>query len=586
MPTPKQQSFFESFAGPRATSRFAVLPMLLLLSVGTGISQDFQGPEQLATWLGIAFQSFLVSALLFFLLSPLVAKVKQPMPLRVFAVGAFYFLIEMARALFVGISAFNLGLSEEVEYLFRIVAGGLTGLTLFGASSIILNDTFSYRLETSQLIQIREQIAKSIADSKLGLSEQRLKIVAQINETVEKALQSVLTKSKISPEQANQLARELIRVSDEVVRPLSHSVYDQGISEKSELLTKPIKVRLGRVLELVPTTKPFRFWPLLVLALLLGLPATLFSASNPGFASLSLGIILITAFITLRLFERIIAPRLKSAALFWQLLLVPAAYLIFSAVPSLLFVYLDQADMTQILGLLLYTVTIAVVLGAAIAFYPALDRARQEVLQQLEELNASYSWHLARLGSQLRMEEKQLARKLHKDVQGALVASALKLQADLVKGKSTLASIKKIRSQLLGALVELTEVEKPRPLKLFFKTLNQGWSPVFKISLTVEQALVERIEKDAVCLAAIQDLTGEFVTNAVKHGEATEGSVLITEVSQDILSIVFENNGKPFPADRTPGLGTRIALSQVISANFENTAQGVRFTTRLAIATK
>lgn len=573
-----------SFSGPKATSYRAVLPGLALVSLGTVFRQEPQDPIQLLIWLGIVSQAVLAAIVLFLLGRMLLVRKSAVSRGRWLSIGVFYFVIEAARAVVIDIAAMQVVVGYEPNWSYSVVAGGVTGVTLFGAASVILNDAEDYRLEYSKLLQFRIQIQDAIERSKSEIQTKRQELVGRISEAVESTLQSVLSKSRPSKQDAVVFANELIRVSEEVVRPLSHKIFQDAQIKFSETASHSFRIRFSRVLALVPNTAPFRVWPFVLITVVLSLPAAILASSKPVNAFLSVVILVIWFSFWLQLLSKYLLPFLRTQNLAIQWLLFGIGLLLMPTFPIAFFLVADERDLPSAAGLVSYIMILTVVVGSVLALYPAIERARRELIHEAAEANTALSWNLARLGSILRIEERNLARKLHKDVQGTLVASALRLQRSLELQKSPKAAIEKIRTDLTKAVMRIFESEPPLELTKFIRRLNAGWKPVFAVKLISSNETLQKVNADLVLLAAISDLVSEFATNSVKHGSASSGIVELELISEHVLRVHCENNGKPLNGKIKPGLGTKMATSMAIRTAYQTRQNGVRFSADLALA--
>lgn len=573
-----------SFSGSQATATRAVIPALTLVSLGTVIRQELQDFNSLLIWLGIAAQAMIGAAAVFYLGRIVIERIQGSVWFRSAVVGSYYFLIEATRAVILEFAGSQVAPFAEPNWPYAIFAGGLTGIAFFGMASIILNDALDYQQQYAEILNVRHRIQNSIEASKTAIQTKRLELANLISSAIEESLQQVLTLAKPSKEQALSFANELIRVSEEVVRPLSHKVYQGSDQPEVAPPIKPSRVRLVRVLELIPITAPFRIWPFALLSIMLSLPAALLDSARPLNAFLSLVIIVVWFSFWLELLNRYLLPQLMKLKLAWQWILMLLGLVLMPTFPIAFFLAADERDLPSASGLVSYILILVLVIGVALAIYPALEKARRELIDEAAEANQSLTWHLARLGSVLRIEEKNLARKLHKDIQGTLVASALKLQKALDGKRNPRAAIQKIQRDVAEAVKQITKPETPLELRRYVKNLNAGWKPVFQIEITVDQELLDKINADPICLAAISDLLGEFATNSVKHGASTKGSVYFQLQTVDVLRVTFENNGRPMPKNAKTGLGTQMAMSLVIDARTESKIDGVRFSVDLALA--
>lgn len=584
MDSERLKALLRSFSGSQATNSRAVIPALTLVSLGTVFRQEVQDTNQLIIWLGIAAQAMLAAATVFYLGRIFVERLQAKLWLRSLVVATFFFLVEATRGVFVEIAATNLAPFPDANLPYAISAGGLTGIAFFGIASIILNDAKEYAEQYSEILSVRNRIASAIEVSNTAIQTKRLELSNRISAAIEESLQKVLTLSKPSKEQAISFANELIQVSEEVVRPLSHQVYQGNDAPQLQQTSGISRVKLSRVFELIPTTAPFRVWPFVLLTIMLSLPSALLASSKPLNAFLSVVIMVVWFSFWFELLNRYLLPSLRNLQLWASWVLMLIGIFLMPVFPMVFFLVADERDLPSVSGLVTYVLILTVVLGVALAIYPALERARTELITEAAVANQSLSWHLARLGSVLRIEEKNLARKLHKDIQGTLVASALRLQQALEKKRSPKSAIEKIRKDITRAVELISEPETPVELKKYLRNLNAGWKPVFQIETQISSELLRQINADEICLAAIADLLAEFATNSVKHGSATKGTVEFALVAEDMVRLTLENNGKPLPDKLKSGLGTQIAMSQVINASYQPKKDGVRFTADLAIS--
>ena len=233
---------------------------------------------------------------------------------------------------------------------------------------------------------------------------------------------------------------------------------------------------------------------------------------------------------------------------------------------------------------LIYLSSIAIFLIWALAIYIALRNARDEVLENLQSTNEKIGWSAARLGAQLWNEKQRMAHVIHKDIQGALISSALKLKSDLTNQLDTSDSLARIRQIVQGSTDLLSKPVEAMSTQRNVKNLNNLWSDVFNLDLTIDEALEQRIKQDPICQQAVNDLVTEFITNAVKHGQATKGTANFELVDTNILQMTLTNNGLPLPENPQSGLGSQMVAAQTMSVAYKNLlSMGIEFTCKLPI---
>jgi two-component sensor histidine kinase len=99
---------------------------------------------------------------------------------------------------------------------------------------------------------------------------------------------------------------------------------------------------------------------------------------------------------------------------------------------------------------------------------------------------------------------------------------------------------------------------------------------VFRVDVDDSTEAIARLDADPVCRRIAIDMLGEFVTNAVKHGQATSARVSMTLASDDVLLVQGVNNGRSLAAKLGSGLGSRMLAAVSLDQGFENVPGGVR----------
>jgi len=226
-----------------------------------------------------------------------------------------------------------------------------------------------------------------------------------------------------------------------------------------------------------------------------------------------------------------------------------------------------------------YIVAITQTLMWLLAIIAGVRRARADVIARLRDANDRLLWQRTRLAQYLWGHQNVVAVALHKDVQGTLMAAAMKLKLSRYTGKNDVEAIDDIRATVLEAAEFVTTPLETPPLRASIAQLNQRWAGVFEVLFDFDgetSEIVARVDADALARRIATDLLAEFVTNAIKHGSATNARVTLSNVSRDVVRLEATNNGRPMPEHPELGLGARMMISVTVNRGFENVAGGVR----------
>lgn len=559
-------------AGPRALSQWVFLPILATLSAGTSIPQLQLGATEFYAWNSVAAGA-LAGAWTFASLAGLLinAVLPQPTVVRFFAVVVIYFATEAGRAVLVAWQAQALGLDADPNWSYRIVAGGLTGLALFGLASSLANESYEYRENLSKLMQTKTLLAETVATTSSDLEVRRAKLLERVRSAVTDSIRSVLSTGGSS---AREVADELVRVSEEVIRPLSHSLIPASEPQPDVASGPPAPMSLRSVMHHATYVQPFRPEAVTIFALLLTAGAVVFVwplTTIPVFVAL-----LAWVYGSMATMRRFITPRLVSMSFAWRVIVLTVAYLVFAIVPGLILLLATDELSVDSWPYFAYIVVIGQIVLWPLAIIAGVRETRASVINDLRYSNERLCWSRARLASYLWGQQSNLAGVLHKDVQGTLLASAMRLKMSRDDGKNDADAIDEIRSAVLEASEFVVAPAEAKPVAEAVSTLNSRWQGVFRVDLGGSATAIARLDSDHVCRRIAIDLLSEFVTNAVKHGQATSATASVSLVESDVVRLDGTNNGRALSGRQGSGLGTRMLSAVSLQYGFDNVPGGVR----------
>lgn len=365
------------------------------------------------------------------------------------------------------------------------------------------------------------------------------------------------------------------------MRPLSHSlipgVTSVSATNEGTRNTKPGRIDLREVLKFATFVEPYRPEAVAAISVLLSLGAVVFYFPLDG--QLAVTMSLLWVYGSLWLLRRFVQPRLETLPIPWRVVVLVASYTGVAVIPEFALSFTAAPQGIGRAALILYIVLVTQVLMWLLALIAGVRRARAEVIARLRGANAQLMWQRTRLAQYLWGHQNVVAVALHKDVQGTLMAAAMKLKLSRDAGRNDVDAIDDIRATVLEAAEFVTTPVDAPPLRTSIAQLNQRWAGIFEVFFDLDDetaATVSRVDADALARRITADLLAEFVTNAVKHGSATNARVTLSKVSDDVVRLGATNNGRPMPDHPELGLGARMMIAVTVDRGFENVDGGVR----------
>jgi signal transduction histidine kinase len=587
-PTENRPASLVSIGGPRATSQSVALPVLLLLSFNsspTGLPPEAVGTM---TWLFAVLAAFAGTWAYFSLVGAWLDRVfPERSTQRYVAVLVLFATTEMLRTTLTHSFALAWGIQSSGEWVFRLVSAAATGLALFGSLSIVLNDFEAYRGEYRRLVEQRWRLQISLSTSEDNLAATRSQLFISVRSRLEDALLATLAESrKVSPSDA-KVVDELFRVAEEVVRPLSHELFDVPVKlDELPRVTRVPHVRFRTLLS-DASKAPFRPFEMLVLVALLAVPVMMLSTNY--LSLLSFVVALVFVFVIHWTGQRCIEPRLGSIPLGWRVLLltvvfaVPAVVLaiaVFSFVPVPVPVPVPvSASAGGLYSFFLYGVILAEIMSWLMAFVAGIGRSRHSMLREAATLNDELFWHNVRTQSQLWVEQKDLAITLHNDVHTTLIAAALQLRMAMEAGSPAIEAMPDVRRLISRALHIATTEVQPRDPHEMLSRANDRWGGLITASWALAPKVSDLLRRDSVALRIIEDFLVEFMTNSIKHGRANAVRVELAITGERTFELSMTNNGSPIDNDRLfAGLGSRLLGALTLEHSLIDVQGGVRLT--------
>lgn len=215
--------------------------------------------------------------------------------------------------------------------------------------------------------------------------------------------------------------------------------------------------------------------------------------------------------------------------------------------------------------------------GFLIAIFRAGILAQAEIKKQLESALGAGALDVLAAGALSRYESRRVAQALHSKVQNQLLSAAMRLEESHTSKVDLEAEL-----TLLEATVRNLSEDSLRVINealiATIKRVAKQWQGFLAIEVEGDGELVPQTSTEL-----IEHVVTEALSNAKRHGRASEVSFKVTEVNERIV-LRIQDNGS-FSEQSRPGLGFEL-FNLVSEHNFhyEGTASGTLLTIPLRIA--
>lgn len=573
------------FAGPRATSQWVVLPILCFLSLNVTTLGVVEKPVDQLLLFQITLGAFVCAwgyfTLVGFVINALLPKLGNP---RNWAIAILYATTEMFRTVVLYWFSVTVGLPSVADWMFRITGGLTTGLVIFAIVSTVLNDSSSYGAAFRELISQRVKLQVTITASQENLLRTREQLIENARSQISLALGNTQSESlKTSPEYG-RIVDQLFHVTEDVVRPLSHDLFDNPIALVSPSeVSKPPRVPFLTFLKDSSVASPFRPGLMVLISALLTTPSLFLVMSWSYFVAWAAA--LTVFFVLILLAKRYLTPVLPRVPYLLRILIIGFVFVVPAVIfTTVVFSALFEGQ-TASINSLLYGAALGLGLGMLVATSGGLRASRVRMLTEISDINDQLFWLNARLQSELWLDQKNLALTLHNEVQATLLAAALKLKAALAGESGNAQAVMPEVRELIARSVNFASAPlAQRSLTDAVARINQNWAGLIEMKYTATEQTLATLHQDPVTLGVLEDVLSEFQNNSLKHGHATETTVILTMPDIDVMQVAMSNNGHRLNTSIEGGLGSHFLKSVSLNYKFENFSRGVRLVVQLPVS--
>jgi len=175
------------------------------------------------------------------------------------------------------------------------------------------------------------------------------------------------------------------------------------------------------------------------------------------------------------------------------------------------------------------------------------------VVESQKTVEADRRLHNAKLRTQLWYLRRQTALFVHGEVQSALTSSAMELE----KSATDEGARARIIQRLQKGLADLRErQERPLVLEEALADIQGTWAGVAQVSWSLHDIGASQIDAQPAVSASVAEIVRESVSNAIRHGAATEIGVDVRLLSGSELRVEITDNGGGLASSDSRGLGS------------------------------
>ena len=486
----------------------------------------------------------------------------KPRPSRPALMMAIFLLAGLIRgATLLEVSILS-GEFQEGELLYRLVGGPLFTLISLILNAILVSNYARHKEALVALAAERLRLQVRSAGVLARVQQQQEELSEKVESLIRPAIRKI--QETLSSASSEAVIGSLRDAADEVIRPLSREVAEgqDDLNFESEPAAVRVKSALPKRVVLGEFLLPF--WAATMSIGLLVSSTVLLEEPLTAF--------LVLAFIFLLIFGfgrivQLLTIKLKVPS-FAAWVIVPLVY----ALPLSSFFLLKplmgmQSTDAQIFTMMFFEWNLGLLLFLA----QLVQLQRRETTERLEDVNKQLEVISSRLSQELWLNRKRMAALLHGPVQAALYASAMGMAQTKNPSPEYLARVQKDIESSLEQLNNPNRLESETLLSVLDQ-VKDLWSGSVEINIDIQNDLEAAITKEPLTCDATIEVTRELVTNSIKHGQATQVQVRISEIDSSRFSVEVIDNGQALDEAATPGYGTKV-LNE-LSLNWERTRSG------------
>ena len=494
-------------------------------------------------------------------------------------VQLYFAVIGGARAFVIYSLGTQLNVIPATDWLFRLLGGPIFTGAMLGIAVILGINFKRSAAEGLRLNSERLRLRQMQTTMNQRIETQRAELVGRVRGILAPAIAAVRSQLAKAAD-SNEVLNTLNHTVDDIVRPLSHSIarLDEiddatnldGQRAKRWAISAFHPVQAARVV--IPQLSA-------ILITISALPAAV--AMRPGIGGITMA--LVEGLVTLAVLYALKATLYRAV-----LPLVVVTLLVISAFGVAQFLVvsvLREMGMPLPFGHEIDVYLFGLVFGSFMAIGQSVQTARGVAVKELQHITESLALLISRLRQEIWLNNRRMASVLHGPVQAALYAASIKLSS---AKQVSVELISEVENDITSAFERL-DSQYSLDNEDFAETINQIvslWRGSCEISVFTADDCSRALYADRNAAACVVEVVQEAVSNAIKHGKASNASVLITLAAPEIAAVRVRNDGKPVELSDgiASGLGTQILDEICHTWTIKNDQSGVVLDAQIALA--
>ena len=553
------QQIFSPFAVSTETLVGAFVPIVL-----SNLVLDF-GREKgnFATWLLISILGYLAMLVVPVAVRLFLSNKKLP--------AVAYALIFLAAGILRGLTIFAVGLEAGVigsqEWGYRLLGSPMFVFVTMSLVTVLVSNSVRATQELETLETSRLLLEKRLSSMRGEISRLNAEVAGRVSGLISPVIQQLMQNLKGAKSvEIGKEVQALRSTVDDIVRPLSLDIA-QNSAELAETEVARAKVSLRQDFSFSEKISPAKmllpFWASVLITLVSTPAALVFYLQD---ALIALGIFAVVTYAVLELISLFLR---KVSVLTIAALAIQIVVFTISGIASSFTI--ELANLPSGAYPTGRIVTLSIIIGVGV-FIGQLRQTQRAVTQvAAREVNAQLELLNSQARRELWLNRRRIATVLHGPVQAALYASAMRLAQ---ASRPTKKLIQTVNADLESALevLKFDSLEAP-DLKSVLAQIGEVWSGTCEIYLGVSKNVYQITKKNALLSEAVVEVLREGISNAIKHGQASEIDVE-AKVSGKLIELFIVNNGKAPVNKAGKGFGSKLYDELTLSWQLSETADG------------
>ena len=531
-------------------------------------------------WLVAGLVAHAVATILMFILRQIFLP-KGPYDSAVLRTLAIFIVGSSARSAVIGFVTYELDLAESPLLGYRIFAGALIGALTLSTITVIAAVVKEHAQTQALLNNERASLLNAEQSAQESIEKQRLEIQGILQDSVEPALNEIaknLTDPAVySSTELKRSAEKITLFIDSKLRPLAESFHQRKVIEVPDAAFVRASPSLGSIPKSITLREVTS--PLAIYLVLIG-PNTTGLYPYRGYSSLLLVIAIFLPMLIIQ--SAVLSLPFASRPLPGRLAIVILALLFATSwLPGIYIAELFKIDILDQFNLI-PTLTIGTTLvGLLITYGFILDQERIRYETELFEANQALDLELNKTAQQIWLLRQQAAQILHGSVQSSLTAANMR-----IRGASEIDDVllSRVREDVERASAAISKFGR-NDIKLeeSLKEIRELWHGVCEITFDYSGDLIDSVPNNSVSAHCINEIVKECVSNAIRHGQATEVKVSLSDPTDGSITISITNNGDDEVSSQR-GVGSLMLEEITMNWSRQVSDSGVQVLAKVAVS--